>query len=66
VAGKRPLLEVYAFDFCGDLYGQHLAVELVERLRPEERFESLDELIECMHEDARRAREILQRRGVTA
>ncbi|WP_070990133.1 bifunctional riboflavin kinase/FAD synthetase [Halofilum ochraceum] len=66
VAGTRPLLEVYAFDFSGDLYGQHLAVELVERLRPEEHFESLDQLIECMHDDARRAREILQQRGITA
>ena len=66
VAGTRPLLEVYAFDFSGDLYGQHLSVELVERLRPEEHFDSLDELIECMHEDARRARGILQQRGITA
>ncbi|MFW5969744.1 MAG: bifunctional riboflavin kinase/FAD synthetase [Halofilum sp. (in: g-proteobacteria)] len=66
VAGTRPLLEVYAFDFSGDLYGQHLAVELVELLRPEEHFESLDILVERMHDDARRARAVLQRRGITA
>jgi riboflavin kinase/FMN adenylyltransferase len=64
VAGQRPLLEVYAFDFDGDLYGDHLTVELLERLRPEERLDSLDALTERMHGDARRARQVLQQRGI--
>lgn len=63
VGGTRPLLEVHAFDFDGDLYGAHLAVELLMRLRPEERFESLDALVERMHEDAREARACLAARG---
>jgi len=63
VGGKRPLLEVHAFDFDGDLYGAHLTVELLERLRPEERFDSLDALVEHMHEDARVARAVLAARG---
>ncbi|MEX0606500.1 MAG: bifunctional riboflavin kinase/FAD synthetase [Halofilum sp. (in: g-proteobacteria)] len=59
VASQRPLLEVYAFDFEGDLYGAHLAVELHARLRPEERFDSMDALVEQMHADARDARALL-------
>lgn len=39
-----PLLETYLFDFDGDLYGKHLAVELVAYLRPEMRLQSLDAL----------------------
>lgn len=59
VAGKRPQLEVHAFDFDGDLYGAHLTVELHARLRPEERFDSLNLMVERMHEDARAARALL-------
>ncbi len=60
VAGTVPLLEVHAFDFAGDLYGAHLAVALLERLRPEVRFDSLAELTEQMHRDAAAARACLQ------
>lgn len=38
------LLEPYFFDFSGDLYGQMLEVELIEYLRPEARYDSLDAL----------------------
>ena len=64
VQGRRPLLEVHAFDFEGDLYGEHLTVELLERLRPEERFDSLDAMIERMHDDVHRARAVLARRNL--
>lgn len=59
VEGKVPLLEVHAFDFSGDLYGAHLTVVLLERLRPEVRFDSLDELTTQMHRDADAARRVL-------
>lgn len=39
-----PLLETFLFDFSGDLYGKHLAVELVAYLRPEAKLESLEAL----------------------
>jgi riboflavin kinase/FMN adenylyltransferase len=35
VGGKRVLLEVYLFDFKRDIYGQHLQVELLHKLRDE-------------------------------
>lgn len=59
VETRRPLLEIHAFDFDGDLYGAHLTVELHARLRPEETFESMAALVERMHEDAREARHVL-------
>ena len=66
VGGTRPLLEVHAFDFDGDLYGAHLCVQLLARLRPEERFESVAAMTERMHEDARAARALLAAAGDTA
>jgi riboflavin kinase/FMN adenylyltransferase len=64
--GVRPtfgindrLVEVYLFDFARDIYGQHLGVSLVKRLRNEERFDSVDDLIAQMQRDASEAREVL-------
>jgi riboflavin kinase/FMN adenylyltransferase len=59
VAGKNWLLEVHLFDYDDNLYGQHLRVELVERLRGEEKFDSLGALRLQMDEDAALARRIL-------
>ncbi|MCE8008471.1 bifunctional riboflavin kinase/FAD synthetase [Aestuariivita sp.] len=56
---NRPNLETFLFDFSGDLYGATLSVGLVDFLRPEERFDSLDALIAQMDADCTRARVIL-------
>ncbi len=56
-----PLMEAHLFDFDGDLYGQHLSVELISYLRPEARFPSLAALIAQIAADAGQAREILGR-----
>lgn len=56
---NRPNLETFVFDFSGDLYGTQLSVALVEHLRPEEKFDSLDALITQMDADSARARDIL-------
>ncbi len=61
VHGSEPLLEAHLFDYEGDLYGREIDVEFVEKLRDEERFESLDALVEQMHRDAAAARAILKR-----
>ncbi len=53
---RTPLLEVHLFDFQGDLYGKHLRVALVDHLRGEMKFDSLDGLIQQMNEDSKRAR----------
>ena len=56
---NRPNLETFLFDFSGDLYGTALSVALVEYLRPEERFDSLEALIAQMDADSVRARDVL-------
>ncbi len=56
---NKPNLETYIFDFNGDLYGEHLSVALVEYLRPEAKFDSLDALVAQMDADCARARDIL-------
>jgi riboflavin kinase / FMN adenylyltransferase len=56
---ETPLFETWLFDFDGDLYGKHLAVELVAYLRPEEKFSGLDELKKQIEADAEAARAAL-------
>ncbi len=57
--GGARILEVHLFDFNGDLYGKHLRVEFVRRLRGEKRFANAQALIKQMDRDAARAREVL-------
>ena len=59
VDGREMLLEAHLFDFNGDLYGRHLTVEFVRKLRDEEKFASLDDLTRQMHRDAAAARALL-------
>ena len=54
-----PLLEVHALDFAGDLYGEQVMVSFVAWLRPELKFNSVDELVAAMHGDVERGRAIL-------
>lgn len=60
VDGIDPLLEAHLFDFDGDLYGQHIDVEFVAKIRDEEKFDSLDALTARMRQDAETARTLLQ------
>jgi riboflavin kinase/FMN adenylyltransferase len=68
--GRRPmfdsgavLLEVYLFDFSGDLYGRSIDVAFIDWIRDEAVFASVEELTRQMQDDARRAREALARAG---
>jgi riboflavin kinase/FMN adenylyltransferase len=54
------LLEAYLLDFKGDLYGQAASVGFVERIRAEERFDSVDDLVAAMHRDVAVARRVLE------
>ena len=54
-----PLLEVFLFDFDGDLYGKPLIVEFVDWLRGEEKFESVEALIAQMRGDVLDAKRAL-------
>ena len=57
--GVVPNIETFLFDFSGDLYGATLSVALVDYLRPELKFDSLEALIEQMDADCAQARDIL-------
>ncbi|MEW6033957.1 MAG: bifunctional riboflavin kinase/FAD synthetase [Chloroflexota bacterium] len=56
----RRLAEVHVLDYDGDLYGRRLKVELVEKLREEKRFDSVQGLAEQMRRDVERARAVLE------
>jgi riboflavin kinase/FMN adenylyltransferase len=66
--GRRPtfyveahasLLEAHVLDFEGDLYDEHVRVRFVARLRGEERFESVEDLVAQIGRDCEEARKIL-------
>lgn len=64
--GRRPtfgaterVVEVHLLDFQGDLLGYELRAEFLERLRADQRFADVQELVAQMQRDAVRAREIL-------
>src|SRR5580658_10245600 len=68
--GRRPmfdtgavLLEVFLFDFAGDLYGQNIDVAFIDWIREERMFDSAGALIQQMQDDSRIAREVLARSG---
>ncbi|WP_439123787.1 bifunctional riboflavin kinase/FAD synthetase [Marivita sp.] len=56
---NRANLETFIFDFTGDLYGATVSVALVDFLRPELKFDSLEALISQMDADCAKARTIL-------
>jgi len=56
--GRGLLVEAYLLDFDGDIYGQELELDFLQRLRGEKRFDSVDTLVEQMHRDVEQARRI--------
>ena len=60
---NRYLLEVYVFDFERSVYGEHICVEFVQKLRDEEHFDSFEILRRQIRRDADLAREILGAAG---
>jgi riboflavin kinase/FMN adenylyltransferase len=63
--GDKRLVEVYLMDYRGDLYGRELAVEIIERLRGEIKFESPEELKKQIAEDVKRGKATLEIRGAS-
>lgn len=69
--GQDRSIEAHILDFSGDLYGQTVTLHFVERLRGEQRFAGVDELVAQIRRDVAAGRAILQdqwpvseRRGV--
>ncbi len=59
--GQKRLVEAYLLDVDLDLYGQRITIDLIERLRDEERFASIDALKHQMALDVQQTRRILQK-----
>ncbi len=68
--GKRPTfggsertVEVYVLNYHSDLYGRELKIDIIERLRGEKKFDTVDELKKQITEDVKQGRAILDSRG---
>jgi riboflavin kinase/FMN adenylyltransferase len=59
-ADGKAVLEVHLFDFTGDLYGAHLRVEFLAKLRDEARYPDLDALKAQIARDCAQARDVLR------
>ncbi len=67
--GKRPTFynegnivpEVYIYDFDEDIYDEYVTVNLIERLRGEEKFSSVEKLVVQMNKDKEAGLEILSK-----
>lgn len=56
INGHEARLEVHLFDFSGDIYGQHVSVQLHHKIREEQKFASFDALKEQIQQDVLAAR----------
>lgn len=59
----RPVVETFILDFDDDVYGREMRIELLHRLRGEERFDYPEDLVEQMHKDVRDSRDWFKAHG---
>ncbi len=55
-----PQVETHLLDYNRDLYGRHIDLDFIERLRDEQRFPNVNALVEQIHADIALARQHLQ------
>jgi riboflavin kinase/FMN adenylyltransferase len=61
-AGDQVTVEAHIFDFDRDIYGETLTLEFIQRLRGEQKFKGIDELVAQIRSDSQQARAILEDR----
>lgn len=61
VEGRKPLLEVHLFDFDKTIYGEFVTVQFYQKIRDEEKFESLPALKAAMESDLEVGRRYFER-----
>ena len=61
--GNKPIVEVHVPDYLGSLYGQELKIDIIERLRDEKKFDTVEELKKQIAKDVKQGRVILDSRG---
>jgi riboflavin kinase/FMN adenylyltransferase len=59
-SGRERRVEAFILDFDGDLYGETVSLDFVERLRPTEKYTTSEALVEQITQDVIRTREILR------
>lgn len=64
--GDKKTIEVHFFDFNEDLYGQHLKISFLDRIRNERKFESVEALIAQLGQDQINAKHIIAARNAQA
>ena len=62
IMGVRQDIEVYLLDFEGDLYGQILAVEIIEKMRDLIKFKKRENLLKQIKEDVEQAKKYFNTR----
>jgi riboflavin kinase/FMN adenylyltransferase len=63
VEGGAPVLEVHIFDFARELYGEHVQVRFLSKLRDEEKYPDMDALRLQIARDVEAARAFFARRA---
>ncbi len=58
-SGRTRTVEAFVLDTSADLYGQHVAVDFVARIRSQEKFDRVDDLVKAIQRDTVRVRAIL-------
>lgn len=60
VDGRRKTIEIHLFDFEGNLYGATMQINLLKRLRDEQKFASIEQLFAQIKKDEHKARELIK------
>lgn len=60
VDGTHQTIEVHVLDFKADLYGKNITINLLKRLRDEQKFESVNHLFEQIKKDELQARALIK------
>ena len=61
--GGQRTVETHLLDYAGDLYGQRLEIAIIEQIRPEKEFGSVDELLVQIKDDINKTRKVLKKTG---
>ena len=62
--GAERTVEAYLLDFSGDIYGQTVCLDFVRRLRGEEKFDTVDALLDQMNRDVMQTKDVLSQSAV--
>ncbi len=58
--GEASVVEAHVLDYRGDLYGKELEIDFIERLRAEQKFAGVEELVAASKDDIEQARGLLE------